>query len=271
MKPTILLLLCAGLLAGCGAGSGEGLNDQGLPLDLNGNGDGDSEPEGVTLMQLQENIFGAICTQCHTGSAAPEGLRLDSEQISFDSLVEQPSSQQPELLRVDPGAPDQSYLVRKLEGDETIDGQQMPFGLSPLSSEQIAQVRDWIANGAPREGTGVEPTSILIARQSSTAEPLKLALRFSRPVFTDTLSQGLQIYLRNGDQRWLLGPDAYALELNDQQRLEIRLRQPDTPTTAAELIVNDPAMGIVLDIEGRAVDGDRDRKEGGIARYEYDL
>ncbi len=270
MKPAILLLLCAGLLAGCGAGSGEGLNEQGLPLG-NGGGDNEPEPEGVTLTQLQEDIFGAVCTQCHTGAAAPQGLRLDSEQISFDALVGQPSTQQPELLRVEPGAPDQSYLVRKLEGDESIDGQQMPLGLSPLSSEQIAQVRDWIANGAPREGTGVEPTSVLVVRQSDTAQPLQLAVRFSRPVSSATLSQGLQVYLRNGDQRWLLGPDAYALEINDRQRFEIRLRQPDIPATAAELIINDPAAGIILDIEGRAIDGDRDRKEGGIARYEYDF
>ena len=55
------------------------------------------------------------------------------------------------LLRVDPGNPDDSYLIIKLEGGDRIaDGTaRMPLGRTPLTPEQIAVVREWIASGAP--------------------------------------------------------------------------------------------------------------------------
>lgn len=273
MKKSLLVLLCAGLLAGCGAGSGEGLNPQGLPQNGTGNDNGDDDlPAGVTLAQLQENIFGAICTQCHVGSGAPQGLRLDSEQNSYDLLVNQPSGQQPGVLRVAPGEPGQSYLVRKLEGDSSISGSQMPLGQTPLSSDQIAAVRNWIANGAPREGTGDTPTTMTMERLSSGDASHKFQLRFSRPVATATLDFGVQVYLHNGDHRWLMDSDSYTMTMEeDNQRLTLTLSEPDIPVTGIEFIVNDPAAGTLLDTNNRVLDGDRDRREGGVSRYEYPL
>lgn len=273
MKWQLTLLLCAGLLAGCGAGSGEGLNDQGLPRDDNGNdnnNNGDEEPpsEGVTLAQLQSDIFGAICTQCHTGASAPEGLRLDSEQASYDSLVEQASGQQPELMRVAPGEPDQSYLVRKLEGAASIDGQQMPLGQTPLSEAQIADVRDWIANGAPREGTGEAPTSMRLTDSRATEDEVALSLRFTRRPSAETLDQSLTVYGRSGARRWLIPADQYRTQLDGRQ-LTVTLARPDTAGDRIELVLNDPARALVLDAEGRALDGDGNRQEGGVFRYEY--
>ncbi len=52
-------------------------------------------------------------------------------------------------MRVNPGAPDNSYLVRKVEGAAGITGAQMPFGGPPLSQAQIDEIRSWIASGAP--------------------------------------------------------------------------------------------------------------------------
>lgn len=147
------LLMSAICFSACGAGTGENLNEQGLPVtDNNGGG---NQTDGVTLAELQQNIFGAICTNCHTGANAPRGLRLDSEDNSYAFLVNQAADEIPDLMRVNPGNPDLSYIIKKLEGASDIVGGRMPLGGPYLSETQIKQVRDWITNGAPRTGTGL--------------------------------------------------------------------------------------------------------------------
>jgi hypothetical protein len=49
---------------------------------------------------------------------------------------------------VNPGDPESSYIVWKIEGRSGIVGARMPLGLAPLSDEQIAAIRGWIADGA---------------------------------------------------------------------------------------------------------------------------
>ena len=124
------------------AGSGEGLDEFGNPLGEGGGGV--LEP---TFSSIQANIFTPICIQCHAGASAPLSLSLQAG-FSYDQLVGVPSVEAPELLRVDPGQPDDSYLVMKIEGAPGITGGRMPLGLSPLSAEQIAAIRTWIADGA---------------------------------------------------------------------------------------------------------------------------
>lgn len=153
MKHFLSILLFAFVtifITACGAGSGDGLNEQGLPItDDNG-----QEPEdGVTLAQLQQDIFGAICSACHIGANAPRGLRLDTEDNSYAFLVNQAADEKPELMRVNPDNPDESYIIKKLEGAADIVGGRMPLGGPYLDQSQIDRVRIWITNGAPRTGT----------------------------------------------------------------------------------------------------------------------
>ena len=129
------------LVVGIGCpGEGTGLDPFGKPLT-------DAVPLGPTLAAIQANIFTAICTQCHTGSAAPEGMALDAG-VARQNIVGVPSNQIPGLLRVNPGKPDSSYIVWKIEGRDGIGGLRMPRNLPPLSADQIAAIRQWIENGA---------------------------------------------------------------------------------------------------------------------------
>lgn len=135
-KLVVMLLLL--MVGGCGAGGG-------------------SEEEGgeglqPTLRSIQANIFSPICAQpgCHVGATAQQGLMLDTEDNSFLDLVGINSTELPALLRVDPGNPDGSYLVHKIEGRATIVGAQMPLNQPPLSRAQIEAIRQWIQNGALR-------------------------------------------------------------------------------------------------------------------------
>jgi len=53
--------------------------------------------------------------------------------------------------RVDPGNPDNSCLVLKLEGSTQAGGEPMPPRPAPrLTTEQIGAIREWILSGAPR-------------------------------------------------------------------------------------------------------------------------
>jgi len=125
------------------AGDGTGLDEFGNPIG------GGGAPLQPTFTSIQTHIFTPICTQCHAGAVAPLGFSLETG-VSYESLVNVASVQQPGILRVQPGAPESSYLVHKLEGAAGITGGRMPLGPPALSTGEVTAVRDWIRAGAPR-------------------------------------------------------------------------------------------------------------------------
>jgi len=147
----VVLLGVVLLLSGC-AGNGDGLDEQGNPISSDTTAPDEPPPTDnvLTFTSMQETIFVPFCV-CHVGAAAPLGLVLNSA-ATFALLVNTSSNEVPDLLRVAPGHPDDSYLVRKLEGGPDIVGFQMPpteLGEQHLPQETIDLVRGWIAAGAP--------------------------------------------------------------------------------------------------------------------------
>jgi len=90
------LMLLAGA-AGC-AGNGQGLDQNGQPISAGGSTGG---PVTADFQSIQNNVFTPICSKCHIGGGAPEGLQLDAAH-SYNLLVGVPSAEQPSLLRVNP-------------------------------------------------------------------------------------------------------------------------------------------------------------------------
>jgi hypothetical protein len=106
----------------------------------------------VTLSMLQAQFFGPTCSVsgCHSGptsNALPSGMNLTSAANSFAALVNVTSLQVGSLNRVTPGDPDNSYLVHKLEGTQSVGG-RMPLGGPFLNQAQLDMLRQWIADGA---------------------------------------------------------------------------------------------------------------------------
>lgn len=103
----------------------------------------------VTLSAIQDSVFSPRCAVCHNGVGAslPGSLNLSSAAASHAALVGVASLEVPELLRVAPGDPDNSYLVHKLEGSQAV-GSRMPLGGPFLSEAEIGEVRQWIESGA---------------------------------------------------------------------------------------------------------------------------
>ena len=138
------VLLLGLALAGCGGGSGEGLDTNGRPIEAGGTA---ATPLQPTLASIQDRVFTPICTVCHAGAGAPQGLRLDAAN-SYALLVAVSSNEAPGVMRVSPGQPDASYLVQKIEGHAAV-GARMPLGGPYLDDATIAVIRQWIAAGAP--------------------------------------------------------------------------------------------------------------------------
>ena len=122
---TIVALLVTTILAAC-AGNGEG-------VDVNGNktsGSGSTGPLTPDFASIQDNVFTPICSVCHIGAGAPEGLQLDATH-SYMLIVNVASAEQPNLKRILPGDPDDSYLIQKIEGAAGISGVRMPANGPP--------------------------------------------------------------------------------------------------------------------------------------------
>ena len=273
MGKFILNLVVISLLASCGAGSGKGLNSQGLPI-TSSSASNSSVATTVSLAQLQQNIFGAICIRCHIGSTAPHGLRFDSEDNSYAFLVNHPSEEIPTLMRVNPGHPDDSYIVQKLEGSPTIVGSQMPLDGPPyLSEEQINRVRDWIANGAPRAGTGSGNTKITRVTAEKSGDEFNASIHFSRAIQFETLTDNsVNIQYNTVNSKTTdskpISVAATDFSLNDQT-LSIKLRDITAEVQKISIDINPLGSQAVLDNEGREIDGDNNDVEGGGYHYEY--
>jgi len=114
--------------------------------------DGSDTGENITrtdtLAAIQNTIFTPTCavSGCHSGFAASSGLALD-DGAAFANLVGITSIQDSDFQLVNPGNPDDSYLVQKLEGTAS-GGLQMPRNQAPLNAALIQNVRDWISAGA---------------------------------------------------------------------------------------------------------------------------
>lgn len=189
------LAALAALLSGCSSGSGEGLDTNGRPESEGGA----AGPLIAEFKSIQDNILTPLCATCHSGAAAPQGLRLD-EASSYALMVGVASAEVPSIPRVDPGNPDNSYLVQKLEGTAAV-GALMPLGGPALPQADIDVVRQWIASGAlPAQDTqpGTPPVVVSIEPASGanlTEAPTEITALFSL-----------------GIDPSLFGPDTFTLE-----------------------------------------------------------
>jgi hypothetical protein len=160
-----MVALLAAAATGC-AGNGNGLDANGNPTTP---GSGGSTPLTATFQSIQDNVFTPICTKCHIGAGAPEGLQLDAAN-SYAALVSVPSAEQPAVLRVVPGDPDSSYIIRKLQGTAGISGGQMPLGGPYLPQSTIDVIRQWITAGAPKAAAAMSlETSVKAVQHFSVA------------------------------------------------------------------------------------------------------
>jgi hypothetical protein len=255
------LLAALALAAACTAGSGEGLDIGGRPL-----GDGDAVPPGPTLEALQANLFNPFCITCHAGAAAPLGLRLDAGN-SFNNLVGV-QSRQTGLLRVEPGKPENSYLIRKLEGTAS-EGGRMPLGGPPLPQSTIDFARQWITDGAlPDNGepTGGPPvvTSLDPAPGSVlSALPQSIDVGFDREIDASTInSETFTLMASGGDNSFgdgnetVVTPVSVSLSMVNPRLATMYLSGVSGSEDQYRVTLRGSGASFVMSVDGLALDGE---------------
>ncbi|MDO8664998.1 MAG: hypothetical protein Q7J79_00175 [Gemmatimonadales bacterium] len=91
----------------------------------------------------------AMSGACHLGPSSQLDLDLGAGQ-AYGNLVNVPARLNPNLLRVNPSKPDSSFFIFMMEGDaaKRSGGRQMPLSGTPLPTEVIQTMKNWITNGA---------------------------------------------------------------------------------------------------------------------------
>ncbi|MBU1099377.1 MAG: hypothetical protein KKA84_03150 [Bacteroidetes bacterium] len=97
----------------------------------------------ASFSAIQETVFNNSCATsgCHSGSVLPNL----SAGVAYSNIVNRTSFEV--LDYIEPGEPDNSYLLRKIKGGG-ISGGRMPDGAPPLNQSVIDSIETWIANGA---------------------------------------------------------------------------------------------------------------------------
>jgi polyvinyl alcohol dehydrogenase (cytochrome) len=107
---------------------------------------------------IQANVIGPRCAGCHGGSGGLSGL--DGCLTGYSVMAGVPSTALPSMKRVEPGDPDRSWLMVKLDGTQDrfdaqcaggFCGSAMPPGAVLLAPEQRAAIRAWIRDGAQND------------------------------------------------------------------------------------------------------------------------
>jgi hypothetical protein len=257
------VVLATLVIAAC-AGNGEGLDANGRPLVPGGSGS--LPPLSADFDSIQANIFTPICSVCHVGGSAPEGLRLDAAD-SFNLLVGVPSTEVPSLLRVKAGDPDNSYIIQKLEGHAAV-GAQMPNGCPStqpcLTTSTIAFIRQWITDGAPPSATAAAGAAAPFAIKSIVPDRLE-AVSESPPQVVIAFNHDLDVTQIDGQamhiEKFMPGASPLATEIvaarvtfssGNPRALMIWPSRPLSPGHY-RLVMNAGAASQFSDIAGQSV------------------
>ena len=257
--------LVAGLfvVSACGGGGGG---------DGGNNGGGGNPPPPTTFdpvfSEIQANVFTPNCATsgCHQGGGAPQGLRLE-EANSYGLLVDTPSSQQPTIDRVEPGDPDNSYLIQKLEGTAAT-GQQMPLNAAALSQTTINTIRQWITDGALDDRMpSPDPIRVVALTPDPgsdlTTAPTSIVASFDREL--NTTSVDLNTFLLEAS-----GGDGTFGDGNEASITAASITTSGSPPMTATFDLSGVALAddtyrvrllgdggtVVQDIDGNALDGE---------------
>jgi len=121
----------------------------------------DAGPIDPTWASIYDRVIAENCAQefCHLPSDPAGALDMSTADLAYTSLVgvEAMGDHCAGMgIRIVPGDPDNSLVVHKIEGSAEPDGtplcgDRMPYLRDPLPDQWIAQIRVWIAAGAPRQ------------------------------------------------------------------------------------------------------------------------
>ena len=220
---------------------------------------------GPVFSEIQAGLFDSCAAACHSGASPPGNLDL-SAGTSYMMLVGMVSDADPGLNRVEPGQPDTSYLVRKLEG---LNGDPPHPSGSPVPQADIDSIRVWISNGAaddtaPPAPTAVQVASVLPAPGAMLASPPpNITVGFTKDLDPSTVnSMTLQLIGAGGDGVFSNGNEVTITAANISVAVSnartgifdltgVTMNDDDYRFT-----VSGAGGSVVLDMDGLALDGE---------------
>ena len=122
----------------------------GVPADATSGSSGPAYPAGSWMYVWSESL--QICTLCHSNT--PSSPRCESELDCPPKDVILTSDNYSGVVGdvVEPNDLDGSELWDRVTDNDP--DKRMPFGLDPLTPQQLLIIRDWITDGAPFCPTG---------------------------------------------------------------------------------------------------------------------
>ena len=194
----VTLAILSLFVASCGGGSGGGGSASPLPPPP----PPPPPPFGANFSEIQANVFTPTCavSGCHAGAGAPQGLRLDAA-TSYALLVSVFSTENGTVMRVNPGNPNDSYLIQKLEGNASVGG-QMPLGRTPLTQVTIDVIRQWITDGAIDDRVAssnpIKVTALTPVPGGNGTAPAAIVATFDRELDVSTVNANTFLLERSG-------------------------------------------------------------------------
>ncbi len=208
-----------------------------------------------------------ICTACHVGASAPQGLRLD-EANSYAMLVGVASAEAPSLQRVKAGDPDNSYLIQKLEGTAAVGG-RMPLGGTPLTQADIAMIRQWIADGAqpaaaPPPSAPVRVTSLNPAPDDTLTQlPASIMAVFDRELNATSVDATTFVLERSGGDGTFgdgnevaIAPAAVTVPAANPKTAVLDLTGVASVDDTYRVRLIGTGSPAIMDLDGNALDGE---------------
>lgn len=147
---------------------------------------------GPNFSEIQTNVFTPSCasSSCHGGAGPAAGLNLESAS-SYAGLVGIVSTQDGALQMVNPGNPDISYLIQKMEGTHSIGDVMPPSGA--ILQASIDTIRQWITDGAIDDGVAaldpIQVSSLAPAPNATltVAPPTQIIAGFTRELVASSV------------------------------------------------------------------------------------
>ena len=97
-------------------------------------------PDEVDYRTQIKPLLSEKCYSCHGALKQESELRLETRSLMIDGGDSGPAIQ--------PGDPEQSLLIERISAEHADGRMPPPEQGSPLTSDQIALVRQWIRQGA---------------------------------------------------------------------------------------------------------------------------
>jgi mono/diheme cytochrome c family protein len=113
------------------------------------------------------SIFTDHCVACHGGKSPSAGVSYQTD-ADLQKLVGEKATEDPKYDMIDPGKPDQSYIVMKIKGASGIVGQRMPLTGGYLSNTQTKTIESWIA-GMSTSSTSTSGDPAKTTQESSSS------------------------------------------------------------------------------------------------------